>query len=104
MSRKDRALDIEEDLAFQKREWLVQRVGVALLLGFVAAAALGMTGMGGPVSHGEAGERGAPVHVEFDRFVRRGAMATVTLRQHAPFASAASDRSARLRPSTSSCC
>ncbi len=70
MSRKDRTLDIDEDLNFQKREWFFQRVGIGILFLFVLAALLGFTGMGGPVSHGEAGERGGPVFVEFERFVR----------------------------------
>ena len=79
MSRKDRTLDIDEDLNFQKREWFFQRVGIGILFLFVLAALLGFTGKGGPVSHGEAGERGGPVFVEFERFVRSSTTSTLTL-------------------------
>lgn len=43
------------------------------------SAFLGFTGMGGPMSRGEAGEPGGKLHVEYERFVRRGAIATVRL-------------------------
>jgi hypothetical protein len=79
MSRTSRGLDVDEDIAFQKKEWLAQRVGIALLFAFVASAALGLTGMGGPLSRGAAGRPEDPVFVQFDRFVRRGAAATITL-------------------------
>ncbi len=49
------------------------------LCAFAIAAAFGLTGMGGPVSHAEAGERGGPLFVEYERFVRRGAKARMTL-------------------------
>jgi hypothetical protein len=74
-----RTIQIDEDLDFQRREWLGQRIGMALVLLFVLAALLGFTGVGGPISHGEAGQRGDPLHVEYDRFVRRGAIATMKL-------------------------
>ena len=71
MSKK-RTLEIDEDVPFQKKEWFFQRIGMALLFLFVVAALLGFTGLGGPASRGEAGERGGPLHVEYDRVVRRG--------------------------------
>jgi len=82
MSKKARTLEIDEDLGFQHREWLFQRIGIAVLLAFIVTAALGFTGMGGPMSHAEAGERGGPLHVEYERFVRRGAPATMKLNLH----------------------
>lgn len=78
MSRK-RSLEIDEDLHFQQKEWFFQRIGVALLFLFVLAAVLGYTGEGGPMSRAEAGEPGGPLHVEYERFVRRGGMSTVKL-------------------------
>lgn len=57
MTRKRRDLDIDEDLNFQNKEWLVQRVGTWLLFAVVLGAALGLTGMGGPLSKGQAGRR-----------------------------------------------
>src|SRR5262245_50828483 len=77
-----RTLEIEQDLNFQKKEWLLQRIGVTLLFMFVGAALLGFTGMGGPMSHAEAGERGGPLHVEYERFVRRNAQATIKVHVH----------------------
>jgi hypothetical protein len=79
VSTKARTLEIEEDLRFQQKEWFFQRIGVVLLSLIVLGALLGFTGMGGPMSRGEAGERRGPVHVEYERFVRRGAFSTVTL-------------------------
>jgi hypothetical protein len=81
MSKKD-TLQIDEDLRFQKREWFAQRIGVIVVGAFVVAAALGFTGMGGPASHAVAGERGAPLYVDYERFVRRGAKATMKLHVH----------------------
>jgi hypothetical protein len=79
MSKKSRTLELDEDLEFQTKEWRFQRVGVAILFLFVLAAFLGFTGMGGPMSHGEAGERGGPLHVEYQRYVRRNAPASIKL-------------------------
>lgn len=76
---KRRTLDIDEDLAFQVKEWRAQRVGIVLLFLFVLGALLGLTGMGGPLSHGEAGDRDGAVRIEYERVVRRGTIATVTL-------------------------
>ncbi|RPI57716.1 MAG: hypothetical protein EHM55_00880 [Acidobacteria bacterium] len=79
MIRRKRDLDIDEDIRFQENEWFAQRIGIGLLFAFVLSAALGLTGMGGPLSRGEAGRPDGPVFVEFDRFVRRGAPATIRL-------------------------
>ena len=79
MTKKPRTLEIDEDISFQKKEWFFQRIGMALLWLFVVAALLGFTGMGGPLSRGEAGEPGGPVHVEYERFVRRGGLSTLKL-------------------------
>jgi hypothetical protein len=83
---KKRALEIDEDIAFQRKEWIAQRIGIVLLALFVLSALFGLTGRGGPLSHGEAGDRNGPVHVEYERFVRRGAEATLSLhfRSRAP--------------------
>jgi hypothetical protein len=79
VSPKPRTLEIDEDLQFQRKEWFFQRLGIVFLFLFVLAALLGFTGMGGPMSRGEAGERGGAIHVEYQRFVRRGTMAAVKL-------------------------
>jgi hypothetical protein len=79
MSKKERSLELEEDIAFQKKEWFYQRIGMAGLTLFVLAALLGFTGMGGAFSRGEAGDRSGPLHVEYERYVRRGGLSTLTL-------------------------
>jgi hypothetical protein len=79
---KKRTLEIDEDLAFQRKEWFGQRVGIAVLALFVIAALLGLTGAGGVLNHGIAGERGGAIYVEYERIVRRGAPATITLHFH----------------------
>ena len=77
-----RSLEIDEDVAFQRKEWRFQRVGLAALFLFVLAALLGLTGMGGPLSRGEAGDSNGPLRVEYERFVRRGSSSKVTLHVH----------------------
>ena len=82
VSRKARSIEIDEDLRFQRKEWIFQRIGVAVVGTFVIAAMLGFTGMGGPWSRASAGDRGGALYVEYDRFVRRGAKATMRLHVH----------------------
>ena len=76
---KKRTLQIDEDIDFQRKEWMVQRAGVALLSLFVLGALLGLTGVSGPFVHGEVGDRARGIHIEYDRVVRRGANANLTL-------------------------
>jgi hypothetical protein len=79
MNKKARTIEIEEDLQFQRKEWIFQRIGVGVIGAFVIAAMLGLTGMGGPLSHASAGERGGPLFIEYERVVRGGAKATLKL-------------------------
>jgi hypothetical protein len=73
MNQRVGDLELEQDLAFQRREWFVQRAGWWGLSLFVLAAALGLFG-NGLLSHARAGEQGASLWVEYERFVRVGAM------------------------------
>jgi hypothetical protein len=64
------ALHINEDLAFERREWFLQRVGwgaLALILLFGLGGAFG----NGPLSSAEAGDENL-LRVEYQRFVRHG--------------------------------
>ena len=79
MPNKKRTIELDEDIAFQHKEWMWQRVGIVALALLVLGALLGLTGVGGPLSRGEAGDPAGAVHVEYERLVRRGAMVTVTL-------------------------
>jgi hypothetical protein len=79
VSNEPRSLEIDEDIAFQQKEWIFQRIGLAALFLFVIAALMGLTGMGGPLSRGKAGDSNGPLQVEYERFVRRGSFSKVTL-------------------------
>ncbi|MPZ98566.1 MAG: hypothetical protein GEU80_04355 [Dehalococcoidia bacterium] len=61
-------LQLEEYPDFQRREWLVQRVGWAVMLLIVLGAALGLFGVG-PLSEAGAGTDGR-LAVDYERFVR----------------------------------
>jgi hypothetical protein len=79
-----RSLQIDEDIAFQHREWMAQRVGIALLFLFVLGALFGLTGVSGPFTRGEISDPAGVVRVEYDRIVRRGARANLTLHVRSP--------------------
>ena len=75
-------LQIDDDKEFQRKEWRAQRIGIIGLALLVAVAAAGLTGMGGPLNDAEAGRRGDPVFVEFERVVRQGATSSMTVHLH----------------------
>ena len=79
-SKKARTLEIEEDITFQQKEWFIQRIGTVMLFLFVGAALLGLTGMGGPLSHADVSDADGALHVEYERFVRRNAPSTIKVR------------------------
>lgn len=60
-------LEIEQDEAFQRREWSVQRVGWGVLAVVLGLAALGLFG-NGPLSHATADE--GDLTVGYQRFAR----------------------------------
>lgn len=62
-------LQIERDASFQRREWLIQRVGWVAMTAVLAAALAGLLG-DGPLSHAVAGERGGALWIEYQRFGR----------------------------------
>lgn len=62
-------LEIEQDSAFQRRSWFVERVGWAGLALIVGAALAGLVGPG-PLSRTSAGSPGLPLELEYDRYVR----------------------------------
>jgi hypothetical protein len=59
-------LEIDQDLEFQRKAWVAQRVGWALMALFVIAAAVGLLGSG-PLSHARAAVPGV-MTVEYERF------------------------------------
>jgi hypothetical protein len=72
-------LEIDEDLPFQRREWVAERVGWAAMALLVLAALLGLFGTG-PLASATAGNPAGPLWIEYERFNRL--LAPATLRVH----------------------
>jgi hypothetical protein len=71
-------LEIDQDLEFQRRAWMAQRVGWVLMAFVVLAAAVGLLGSG-PLSHARAALPGL-MTVEYERFARFETSETLTVR------------------------
>jgi hypothetical protein len=67
MIRRVHELEIDQDLRFQRRSWVVQRVGWVVMAALIALAAAGLLGSG-PLSHQKAD--GPSLRVEYERFAR----------------------------------
>jgi len=76
-------LQIDQDLAHQKRAWAVRRAGRAAMVLLVLAALAGLAGPG-PLSEARAGDSGDPLALEYNRFTRRDAPAELRLRLNRP--------------------
>lgn len=72
-----RGLQVHEDLRFQARDWVAQRVGWGLLAALLLAGLLGLLGSG-PLSHVTRSD-GHGLTVEYERLVRHSAPTTMTL-------------------------
>jgi hypothetical protein len=79
--QRNRGLDVDQDLDFQRKDWTFERIGWIAMLLFVIAAALGVFGRG-PLSKARASAPDGSMSVEYSRFERHGAPShfTVTLR------------------------
>ena len=64
------SLEIAQDLDFQQREWVVQRVAWWIVVAILLAAIVGLLGAG-PLSHASAAS--GPLELDYDRFMRRRA-------------------------------
>ncbi len=62
-------LEIAQDLEYQKKAWIVQRVGWVLMALVVILALAGLFGPG-PLSTTTVGDERAPVRLQYERFVR----------------------------------
>jgi hypothetical protein len=71
-----KALQLDEHLDFQRREWRVQRVGWFALAAFVVAALTGVFGSG-PLSRAVASAPG--LSVDYDRFIRADVRSRLTI-------------------------
>jgi hypothetical protein len=63
-------LEIDQDLAFQHRSWIVQRIGWSVLALMLVAALLGLFGSG-PLGRATAGSEGSSLWIEYERFWRQ---------------------------------
>jgi hypothetical protein len=68
MSTSTKSLELEQDIAFQRREWLVQRCGWLVWAGVIGAGLLGLVGPG-PLSQRETASGDGRLRVKYDRFV-----------------------------------
>ena len=72
-------IEVGQDLPFQDRMWLFQRVGWVAMVAIVAVAALGLFGHG-PIAAGSSATADGTVQLSFDRIARHGVPTSVTIR------------------------
>ena len=72
-------LNTAQDLQFQEREWVIQRLGWTAMVVVIILALLGVFGTG-PFSATTAGEADGPLSVAYQRFLRQDSSTTVTIR------------------------
>ncbi len=83
---RDGDLEIDQDLTFQRREWLVQRVLWVVCALVIVLGVIGLFG-GGPISSVKHASGDDTVAVEYHRFVRHDGRASLTFRVDASHAS-----------------
>jgi hypothetical protein len=71
-----RSIEVDEDLAWQRRTWTIQRFGWFAMGGLVLTALTGVFGYG-PVSWQQASDTAGLVRVEYERFQRQGSEFTL---------------------------
>ncbi|HSF30655.1 MAG TPA: hypothetical protein VLK82_09330 [Candidatus Tectomicrobia bacterium] len=72
-------LELNQDLDFERRSWIIERIGWVIMAVAGVAALAGLLGTG-PISDTTAGELGGPLWLEYSRFGRF--RAPLTLRIH----------------------
>lgn len=78
-TRVEKPLPIHEELGLQRWIWRCERLGWVLLGLFVALALAGLFASGGPWAKATRVSEDGQLRVEYERFQRRGAPATLTL-------------------------
>jgi hypothetical protein len=73
---KREGFEIDEDMAFQRRQWVAERIGWACMALTLLAALAGLLGPG-PLSRAVAGREGSAISVHYDRFPRHSAMGKI---------------------------
>jgi hypothetical protein len=71
-------IELEQDIAFQRKQWRIERVGWGLIALLVVLAAAGLFGTG-PLSSATAGGETEGLTVEYERFVRRQGQAEIVI-------------------------
>jgi hypothetical protein len=66
------SIEISEDLDFQRRSWIVQRVGWGVMLAISLSGLFGVFG-DGPLASADAGTESSGLRIEYERFVRQEA-------------------------------
>ena len=89
------AVPIENDPRFQKRQWLAERIGWAVMAGIIIGAVAGLFGGGGPLARATAATADGTVRVEYARFARHHAPTSLDV----TFASAPAAGEVRIRVS-----
>jgi hypothetical protein len=74
-----RELDLRDDIRFHQRQWTFERAGWAALALLLLLAFAGVFGAG-PLSHAGVASHDQQLTVEYDRFARRQAPSSLTLR------------------------
>jgi len=72
-------LDINQDLAFQRRSWSLQRIGWGLIALVLIAALLGLFGHG-PLSEATTDDPSLPIRLAYERFGRFGSPLVLRIR------------------------
>lgn len=83
--KTESTLQLEEDIAFERREWRAQRIGWVLMAFVIAAALAGAFG-NGYLSHARARGSDSNLVVSYDRIVRYGAPTVLEFQLTAPTA------------------
>jgi hypothetical protein len=82
----NRTYPIREDMQFQQRSWLLERIGWAVLT-LVALAARGGIFFHGPASYTRARNADNSLAVQYERFAHKTTLTYFTIRATAPIAS-----------------
>ncbi len=70
MPDADSGLEMGDVMTFQRRSWVVQRIGWIVMLLIVSAGLAGLFGSG-PAAHAELGSRDSPLSLKYERFIRQ---------------------------------
>jgi hypothetical protein len=70
-------LEVDQDLAFQRRWWRIQRVARGLLFVALGVAASGLLGHG-PLAAATHGQEGSALWLDYQRFIRHSTLTELT--------------------------